>query len=71
MSAARWRTWNGERFECYSVDWSAERASAYRRAGLKVRRFEGETFMRPIDWEAAAQIDCALQSPATGSEGER
>jgi hypothetical protein len=57
MSASRWRTWGGERFECWSTEWNAKRVSSYRAAGLKVRRFEGETFLRPADFEAATKID--------------
>ena len=57
MSADRWRTWGDERFECWSTEWNAERVAAYRAAGLKVRRFEGETFLRPVDFKAADQID--------------
>lgn len=58
-SATRWRTWGGERFECWSVTWDAARVALYRAAGLKVRRFEGETYMRSVDFEAALSIDDA------------
>lgn len=56
-SATRWRTWGGERFECWSVDWNPARVVSYRNAGLKVRKLEGETFLRPVDFEAADRID--------------
>lgn len=59
-SAARWRVWGGERFECWSTEWSDERVAAYRAAGLKVRRLEGETFLRVTDFETARQLDDML-----------
>lgn len=55
-STSRWRTFGGERFECWSVDWNVEHVAALRAAGLRVHRFEGETFMRPDDWAAASEI---------------
>ncbi len=57
MSASRWRTWGGERFECWSTEWNSERVKRYRAGGLRVRRFEGETFLRVTDFSAAGRID--------------
>jgi hypothetical protein len=56
MSSQRWRTWGGERFECWSTEWSDERVVTLREAGLKVRRFEGETYLRPLDFATAYEI---------------
>lgn len=67
-SAARYRTWGGERFECWSTGWNDESVARYRAAGITVRRLEGETFIRRADWALAALTDFLGRVPDVSPE---
>lgn len=70
-SADRFRTWGGERFECWSTEWNDARARRYRAAGLTVRKFEGEMFLRPADFDTARQLDTQpLPTPNPERQGK-
>jgi hypothetical protein len=56
-SADCYRTVNGIRYTAWMFYISEDRIAAYRKAGIRCRRFAGELFIHPDDEAAAEQID--------------
>lgn len=66
------RTIGGVRYIAWMSCPSADRIAAYRKVGVRVRRFGDESFIHPDDREQAEQVDFDAENPraANGTAGQ-